>query len=120
MSNFDKMPNQHSKRGIVVYALRRHVEQGTGPTFEAIRDEIFGTGRFRDPREVEEYMHWALRHEWIRGGLDALAQQAAPAALGPISVRDPEVGRLARQLAAMRRTNITEAIKFALRTALRE
>ena len=65
-------------------------------------------------------MRWALRKEWVRGGLEALAQQAAPAASGPMSVRDPEVGRLARQLAAERGTNITEAIGFALRAALRE
>ena len=36
-----------------------------------------------------------------------------------ISIRDPEVGELARALAALRRTNMTEAIAHALREELR-
>ena len=36
-----------------------------------------------------------------------------------ISIRDPEVGELARKLAAMRKTNMTEAIAHALREELR-
>jgi antitoxin VapB len=36
-----------------------------------------------------------------------------------ISIRDPEAGELARELAAARKTNMTEAIIFALREALR-
>ena len=32
-----------------------------------------------------------------------------------ISIPDPEVGELARQLARLRKTNMTEAIAFALR-----
>ena len=35
-----------------------------------------------------------------------------------ISIRDPEVGELARKLGYLRKTNITEAIAFALRSAL--
>ena len=34
------------------------------------------------------------------------------------SFRDPEVGRLARKLAAVRKTNMTEAIIYALRAEL--
>ncbi len=36
-----------------------------------------------------------------------------------ISIRDPEVGKLARELAALRKTNMTEAIAFALRNELK-
>ncbi len=36
-----------------------------------------------------------------------------------ISIRDPEVGELARELARLRKTNMTEAIGHALREALR-
>jgi len=36
-----------------------------------------------------------------------------------ISIRDPEVGELARQLARLRKTNMTEAIAFALRAELK-
>ena len=36
-----------------------------------------------------------------------------------ISIRDPEVGELARKLAALRKTNMTEAIAFALRNELK-
>lgn len=36
-----------------------------------------------------------------------------------ISIRDPEVGRLARELAELRKTNMTEAIGHALREAVR-
>jgi antitoxin VapB len=35
-----------------------------------------------------------------------------------ISIRDPEVGKLARQLARLRNTNMTEAIAHALRSEL--
>lgn len=35
-----------------------------------------------------------------------------------ISIRDPEVARLARELAELRGTNMTEAIAAALRAAL--
>ncbi len=35
-----------------------------------------------------------------------------------ISIRDPEVGRLARELARLRKTNMTEAIGHALRSEL--
>jgi antitoxin VapB len=35
-----------------------------------------------------------------------------------ISIRDPEVGKLARQLARVRNTNMTEAIAHALRSEL--
>jgi len=35
-----------------------------------------------------------------------------------ISIRDPEVGRLARELADLRKTNMTEAIVHALREDL--
>ena len=35
-----------------------------------------------------------------------------------ISIRDPEVGRLARELARLRKTNMTEAIANALRNEL--
>ena len=35
-----------------------------------------------------------------------------------ISIRDPEVGELARQLARLRNTNMTEAIAHALRSEL--
>jgi antitoxin VapB len=36
-----------------------------------------------------------------------------------LSIRDPVVGELARKLADIRKTNMTEAIQFALRDALR-
>jgi antitoxin VapB len=36
-----------------------------------------------------------------------------------ISIRDPEVGALARKLAELRKTNMTEAIGFALRNELK-
>ncbi len=36
-----------------------------------------------------------------------------------ISIRDPEVGELARRLALLRKTNMTEAIAHALREELR-
>ncbi len=36
-----------------------------------------------------------------------------------LSIRDPEAGKLARELAALRDTNMTEAIVFALRNELR-
>jgi antitoxin VapB len=35
-----------------------------------------------------------------------------------ISIRDPEVGELARELARLRKTNMTEAIAYALRAEL--
>ncbi len=35
-----------------------------------------------------------------------------------ISIRDPEVGELARELANLRKTNMTEAIAHALRSEL--
>ena len=35
-----------------------------------------------------------------------------------ISIRDAEAGKLARELAELRKTNMTEAIIFALRQAL--
>jgi hypothetical protein len=35
-----------------------------------------------------------------------------------ISIRDPEVGQLARELARLRKTNMTEAIAHALRAEL--
>ncbi len=36
-----------------------------------------------------------------------------------ISIRDPEVGKLARDLALLRKTNMTEAIAWALRAELK-
>jgi antitoxin VapB len=36
-----------------------------------------------------------------------------------ISIRDPEVGELARELADLRKTNMTEAIAHALRSELK-
>jgi len=36
-----------------------------------------------------------------------------------ISIRDPEVGALARELARLRKTNMTEAIAHALRAELK-
>jgi hypothetical protein len=36
-----------------------------------------------------------------------------------LSIRDPEVGELARQLARVRKTNVTEAIAHALRSELK-
>ncbi|MBV8285313.1 MAG: type II toxin-antitoxin system VapB family antitoxin [Hyphomicrobiales bacterium] len=36
-----------------------------------------------------------------------------------ISIRDPEVGELARELAKLRKTNMTEAIAHALRAELK-
>ena len=36
-----------------------------------------------------------------------------------ISIRDPEVGELARKLAELRKTNMTEAIGHALRSELK-
>ena len=36
-----------------------------------------------------------------------------------ISIRDPEVGELARELAKLRKTNMTEAIAHALRSELK-
>ncbi len=36
-----------------------------------------------------------------------------------ISIRDPEVGELARELARLRRTNMTQAIVHALRSELK-
>ena len=36
-----------------------------------------------------------------------------------ISIRDPEVGELARELARLRTTNMTEAISHALRSELK-
>jgi len=36
-----------------------------------------------------------------------------------LSIRDPEVGELARKLADLRKTNMTEAIAFALRNELK-
>lgn len=35
------------------------------------------------------------------------------------SIRNPEVGELARELARLRKTNMTEAIAFALRAELK-
>ena len=35
-----------------------------------------------------------------------------------LSIRDPEAGKLARELAALRNTNMTEAIVHALRSEL--
>ena len=35
-----------------------------------------------------------------------------------ISIRDPKVGELARKLARLRKTNMTEAIGYALRSEL--
>jgi antitoxin VapB len=35
-----------------------------------------------------------------------------------ISIRDPKVGELARELASLRKTNMTEAIAHALRSEL--
>ena len=35
-----------------------------------------------------------------------------------ISIRDPEVGELARELARLRKTNMTEAIAHALRSRI--
>ena len=35
-----------------------------------------------------------------------------------LSIRDPEAGKLARELAALRKTNMTEAIVHALRSEL--
>ncbi len=36
-----------------------------------------------------------------------------------LSIRDPEVGKLARELARLRKTNMTEAIAHALRSELK-
>ena len=36
-----------------------------------------------------------------------------------ISIRDPEVGELARELARLRKTNMTQAIAYALRSELK-
>ncbi len=36
-----------------------------------------------------------------------------------ISIRDPQVGQLARELARLRKTNMTEAIAHALRNELK-
>jgi antitoxin VapB len=36
-----------------------------------------------------------------------------------ISIRDPKVSELARELARLRKTNMTEAIAFALRSELK-
>jgi antitoxin VapB len=36
-----------------------------------------------------------------------------------ISIRDPEVGKLAREVARLRKTNMTEAIAHALRSELK-
>lgn len=36
-----------------------------------------------------------------------------------ISIRDPEVGKLARELARLRKTNMTKAIAHALRSELK-
>jgi hypothetical protein len=36
-----------------------------------------------------------------------------------LSIRDPEVGKLARELARLRKTNMTEAIAHALRNELK-
>jgi antitoxin VapB len=36
-----------------------------------------------------------------------------------ISIRDPEVGELARELARLRKTNMTQAIAHALRSELK-
>ena len=36
-----------------------------------------------------------------------------------LSIRDPEVGELARELARLRKTNMTEAIGHALRSELK-
>ena len=36
-----------------------------------------------------------------------------------ISIRDPKVGELARELASLRKTNMTEAIAHALRSELK-
>ena len=36
-----------------------------------------------------------------------------------ISIRDPEIGELARELARLRKTNMTEAIGHALRSELK-
>jgi antitoxin VapB len=36
-----------------------------------------------------------------------------------LSIRDPEAGRLARELAALRNSNMTEAIVHALRSELK-
>jgi antitoxin VapB len=38
--------------------------------------------------------------------------------VGSISIRDPEAGKLARELAGLRGTNMTEAILHALRSEL--
>ena len=119
MSNFHKMPNPYSKRGIIVYIMRRHAEEQTGATQEAICEEAYATGRFRDRREVQEIYRWALRDEWVKGLKALPSRPQAPDTAGGISIRDPEAARLARELAAVRKTNMTEAIIYALRAELK-
>jgi hypothetical protein len=126
MSKLHEMPRRDSKRGIAVYAMRRHAEQATGATPEAICGEIFATGRFRDYREVAEFYNWAIRDEWVKGLKEHPALARRPPAptdptlpSGAISIRDPEVGELARELARLRKTNMTQAIGHALRSELK-
>ena len=122
MSNLHKRPDPNSKRGVFVYIMRHHAEQKTGAKPEAICDEIFATGRFSDLREVVGCYNWALDNEWVAGVggilLDASLQRAVAPPSGGLSIRDPEVGKLAHELAGLRNTNMTEAIVHALRSEL--
>jgi len=127
MSNIDKMPNPSKKRGVAVYIMRRHAEQQTGATPEAICEEIFRMGVFRDYREVvQDFYNWAIRDEWVKGlkehppvAWPSRGSQVPALLSGAISIRDPEVGELARELARLRKTNMTEAIGHALRSELK-
>lgn len=126
MPNTDNKPDPRSKRGVAFYIMRRHVAQQTGATPEAVCAEIFATGRFQDYREVVQgFYDWLIRNGWVMGLKEhpALARRsrslAAPIPSGGISIRDPEVGELARELAKLRKTNMTEAIAHALHSELK-
>jgi hypothetical protein len=123
MPNFHKMPNPHSKRGVIVHGLRALAGSGAidAASLEAFRDRVHRTDkRFRDEIEVDAYIRWAFRNEWVKQGVSAPTQQTPVVTSGAISIRDAGVGLLARKLAFARGTNVTEAVGFALRAALKE
>lgn len=120
-SNLTKDPDRNSKRGLLVHNMRRHAEENTGASAEEICAETFAASAqlpkpFPDLRQVQEYYRWALRDGWVEG-LPPLGQLVVP---GPISIKDPEVGLLARKYAARLGKTVTQAIADALRAALGE
>ena len=123
MSNLTRDPDPNSKRGFLVRNMRRRAKENTGASAEEICEKIFADSTqlptpFPDLRQVKEYYRWALRDGWVEG-LPPLGQLGV-AVPGPISIKDPEVGRLARKYAMRLGKNVTQAIADALHKALGE